>query len=62
MQRSTKVAARYALASLRSDAGDPAESEEFLQRIVDESKAHPADGSVAYYADLAKKLLAAAEK
>jgi hypothetical protein len=58
---STKVAAWYALASLRSDADDPVASREFLRRIVDEGKANPGDRSVAYYADLAKKLLDASD-
>jgi hypothetical protein len=53
----TKVAAYYAIASIRNEAGDAAGGREHLDLIVEEGKRVPAEMGVAYYVGLAKKLI-----
>jgi len=57
----TRVAAMYAVAQLRGEAKDSAGVKVELERLLEEAKRHPGHGGVAYYADLAKKLLATFE-
>jgi hypothetical protein len=54
-----KVAAWYAIAGIRSEAGDAAGARAHLDRIVEEGQRNAADQGVAYYVTLAKKLIAA---
>lgn len=55
----TKVAAYYAIASLRGDSGDAAGARQHLDLVMEEGRKNPADMGVAYYVGLAKTLLAA---